>query len=306
MSYPILPFLNYITYNNLEEFERELLEHIQIEISDNYLVFEAYSIFKECEDLVELISNSLKEEIKLNKKIEFEYNVDANSFASKIHLVVNRNNQGQISAIYNSSKSEFSENKFNSITIHINIPSNDFSRYWHILDKQLAHELTHAYNDYKRCCSNEKFSLKYLNNSKYNNAIRNISSKNQLKQLVSKFEYFTNTEEQNAYLAEIAYELKSRKQEINKLDIINSIYKILSSLTWYKNYCKLNEFIQLINSSEFKNKTFESNLEYAYCSVFKQSNKTNVISYLTTEWYKFKKIVENKLSKIIYQTISEI
>ena len=28
MSYPILPFLNYITYNNLEEFERELLEHI--------------------------------------------------------------------------------------------------------------------------------------------------------------------------------------------------------------------------------------------------------------------------------------
>lgn len=269
-------------YINLFDFEKNLIKHLEIEhIFEYFYLHENYGLFDSCEDLISIILANIDNEIKKypnktnfnlsintfnkivlkNKETLYKTFVSCDTenklidcFIKEIELYIQLNTTGNIQLSYNPIKNNYDINtdKLEKCVIFMDFPKSEL--YSNEVQKQLAHELTHAYEDYNRIKRKKKSLFDILSSGVYINAIKLLHSKEVIKQFIGNLLYWLNSQEQNAYIAELSILVKSKisELELNKSnkEVANQLFNILKKSKIYKTYYELGLIIELLEDGK--------------------------------------------------------
>lgn len=323
-------------YINLFDFEKNLIKHLEIEhYFECFYIYENYGLFNSREDLISIILENIYNEIKKypnktsfnlsinnfnkivlkNKETLYKTFISCDTenkfidcFIKEIELYIKLNKTGKIQLSYNPIQNNYDVNidKLEKCVIFMEFPKNEL--YSNEVKKQLAHELTHAYEDYNRIKRKKKTLFDILSSGVYKNAIRLLSSKEAIKQFIGNLLYWLNQQEQNAYIAELSIFVKSKlsELELNKSnkEVANQLFNILKKSKIYKTYYELGSIIELLEDGKLDNIIPKLVTEYNKATTQNKS-ENDIIKELTNSWNKIQRKIENKLPKIIYKYIND-
>ena len=284
---------NYIIENELEEnILNRLYFHTCIEFKlDNNLypyIVESLGKFDNAGKVVKHITDTLKTNFEsqvidcMNDNVYFKY----------IDIKLNTNEKGYGSYL-----------KFKDDTVYLEIGANKeyFNENIDRYVKTIVHELLHGYEDYNRIKNTDKGIFAYYND-KYKNSFNNINSQNDLKMLLSRCNYFLNSQERNAYLSQLESDIESlfKNEHITIEDFNYTKFKDkLKNTDILKEYFKLSIFILKLKNAKLPNgeKKYVENL---WAQLYNEKKTfSQIIKELYNNWEKFEKKFEQLVPKII-------
>lgn len=265
-----------------------LEEHIKFEILYSDIIFqinEKNGTFNQSKEIAEYIYENV-----FNKKL----NIDCSKFNTFFKYVK--------VLIVNSEHLFASYENLENDTVYLEIYCNNQTIKDNTnLTKLIIHELLHAYEDYQ--LKIKKLSLKdYLTNA-YKKSITNLNNRNEVIRNLSRCQYFLNDHEKNAYFGTLEYQISNlfKTYQGDKYDFTKIINLIKQSDVW-KEYFKLDEFIQNINKNMIDKELFVN----VYNSM---NNSSKTLSQIQKEfnykWKKFNSKFNQLISKIICDTLFE-
>lgn len=248
----MIPLSTYI--NNILNEEDIMSYHFKLEFDLDYndgykFLIEKHGIYNGLMEFVVAISQQLAEDIKDNEGVKYELSKEdlideegkeffQNIFFKKIIIDSSISN---LNTAYIPNKSKYEEESKLLDVVYIKINTIEENTYDKLV-RSLAHELTHAYENYKRLL-NKKDSLKELSDkgTQYYKAIQ-YDNDGSLNDTVKRIQYLLTSFERNAFLTEIHTSLLGKKirtykdaiEEFKKSDIWKQ-YSILKSMTDNKN-----------------------------------------------------------------------
>ena len=193
--------------------------------------------------------------------------------------------------------------KFKDDTVYLEIGTNEkyFNENIDRYVKTIVHELLHGYEDYNRIKNTGKGIFAYYND-KYKNSFNNINSQNDLKMLLSRCNYFLNSQERNAYLSQLESDIESlfKNEHITIEDFNYTKFKDkLKNTDILKEYFKLSIFILKLKNAKLPNgeKKYVENL---WVKLYNEKKTfSQIIKELYNNWEKFEKKFEQLVPKII-------
>lgn len=218
----------------METFEKRLKRHIAIEFLYNRskrrlalfeecwrpgLVAEQYGLFDGVERVASHIARAISKD---NKRYMKPFKV-RHWFAKSVKIVPYIGND----AGYTSEESSFNqqEGKFDEITIHVGDSLFNDNR----LMSFIAHELTHAYEDYNLRLKGNNLIDNNLHTG-YPTIIGNLT---ELKKIIYNVLYYLHSAERNAHIAQVENEIVSSKKRFTS---IGDIFDYLRNTMIIKNY----------------------------------------------------------------------
>lgn len=299
-------------------FYSHLLYEYKHGVNNNDILFETRSRVPYINEIVESIINSLKENIRTlikNKEdnvLEYDektINLNKNSFFERIILTVNfhytrkTSYSGGIKPL-SSFVTTNNEIVFRPV-ININLNGSNFYDTIDTLSFAIGHELTHGYDYYqyflKHGFPQDKTNIEKSGLSRYN---KGMQSTNSLERAISSINYRLSLRELNAYIGQLAIEIKKYANEIsNSKEALNVLYKTESFKTTY-NY--LENEINAIIYGNLNDNTKKDIIELTNKICNKNFTSYNqVIKYYFNRWYKWSEKYMTKASKIIYDIFEE-
>lgn len=197
--------------------------------------------------------------------------------------------------------------KYDNDTVYINIctSQNNFNENIDIYVKLIIHELLHGYEDYNRI-KNTGQGIFACYNEKYKKSFGHLNSQNDIKQVLSRCNYFLNDKERNAYLSQIETDIESIfKNEHIKIEDFNytEFKDKLKNTDIWKEYFKLSSFILKLNNSEYSNDQ-KQYIEDTWNQLYNEKKTFNQINKeLYNKWLKFERKFEQLVPKIICKYI---
>ena len=284
---------NYIIENELEEnILNRLHFHTCIEFKLDHNLYpyivESLGKFDNAGKVVKHITDTLKTNFEsrvidcTNDNVYFKY----------IDIKLNTNKKGYGSYL-----------KFKDDTVYLEIGANKeyFNENIDRYVKTIVHELLHGYEDYNRIKNTGKGIFAYYND-KYKNSFNNINSQDDLKMLLSRCNYFLNSQERNAYLSQLESDIESlfKNEHITIEDFNYTKFKDkLKNNDIWKEYFKLSIFILKLKNSKLTNeqKKYAENL---WVKLYNEKKTfSQIIKELYNNWEKFEKKFEQLVPKII-------
>ena len=171
--------------------------------------------------------------------------------------------------------------------------------------KLILHELLHGYEDYNRIKNTGKSIYDYWN-EKYANSFKSLNSLNDVKAWLSRANYFLNSQERNAYLSELEYDIKKIFKDdhitIETFNYSKFKQKLKESDMW-KIYFDISIFILKLYNTNWNNNQKEY-VEELWVNTYKEQKTFNQIKKeLYNKWQKFEKKFEQLVPKLICQYI---
>lgn len=283
----------YIIENELEDvILNRLYFHTCIEFKLEHnlypYVVESLGKFDNAGKVVKHIINTLKDNFEsqvidcTNDNVYFKY----------INIELNTNENGYGGYL------EFKDN-----TLYLEICANKeyFNENIDKYIKIIVHELLHGYEDYNRIKNTGQGIFAYYND-KYKNSFNNLNSPNEVKQQISRCNYFLNNQERNAYLSQLETNIESlfKNEHITIEDFNYTKFKDkLKNIDIWKEYFKLSIFILKLKNSKWSNeqKKYVENIWEQLYNEKKTFNQINKELY--NNWQKFEKKFEQLVPKII-------
>lgn len=284
---------NYIIENELEEnILNRLYFHTCIEFKlDHNLypyVVESLGKFDNAGKVVKHITDTLKTNFESqvidcsNDNVYFKY----------INIKLNTNEKGYGSYL-----------KFKDDTVYLEIGANKeyFNENIDRYVKTIVHELLHGYEDYNRIKNTGQGIFAYYND-KYKNSFNNINSQDDLKMWLSRYNYFLNSQERNAYLSQLESDIESlfKNEHITIEDFNYTKFKdkLKNSFMW-KEYFKLSIFILKLKNAKLTNEE-KKYVENLWAQLYNEKKTfSQIIKELYNNWEKFEKKFEQLVPKII-------
>ena len=285
--------LQYIIESKLEEnILNRIYFHTCVEFKLNnslypYIV-ESLGKFDNAGKVVKHIINTLKTNFE-SQTIDC---TDDNVYFKYINITLNTNANGYGSYL-----------KFRDDTLYVELGAKKeyFAENIDRYTKLLIHELLHGYEDYNRIKNTGQGIFAYYND-KYKNSFNNINSQDDLKMLLSRCNYFLNSQERNAYLSQLESDIESlfKNEHITIEDFNYTKFKDkLKNTDIWKEYFKLSIFILKLKNSKLTNeqKKYVENLwEQLYNE---KKTFSQIIKELYNNWEKFEKKFEQLVPNII-------
>lgn len=193
---------------------------------------------------------------------------------------------------------EFEDGKLECISgkFHIYCPEERFDS---ALATMLAHELTHAYENYLRIKSNAPSLYDVLKHSNYSNNTDRRGSTVYDRKMISHIVYYTTKFEVNAYAASIYGTLKAHANEMQDAQDTLDIIKFYSNA--YQAFVTLGKYIQGLNDN-FNNGQLNTQIvEDAWLSAMgEKRNCKSIIKKVTALYNKTWRKIKKVTSKICY------
>lgn len=287
----------YIIENELEEdILNRLYFHTCVEFKlDHNLypyVVESLGKFDNAGKVVKHIIDTLKDNFEsqvidcTNDNVYFKY--------INIKLNTNKNGYGG-----------YLELKNNTLYLEIDATKEYFNENIDKYIKIIIHELLHGYEDYNRIKNTGQGIFAYYND-KYKNSFNNLNSLNELKQQISRCNYFLNDQERNAYLSQLETDIellfKNEHIAIEDFNYTKFRDKLKNTDIW-KEYFKLSIFILKLKNSEWSNEQ-KKYIENIWEQLYNENKRFNLITKeLYNNWQKFEKKFEQLVPKIICKYI---
>lgn len=288
-----------------------------------FLISEKHGVYDGLMEFVVAIAEQLAADIDGNEQVKYELSKEQlideegksffeNIFFDKIIINASRDNDD---TAYLPAKSHYVDKTKSLDVVYIKINTKEDNDYDKLV-RALAHELTHAYENYKRLL-NGKDSLESIvkKGTRYYNAI-DISDDGSLEDTIKKIEYRLTSFEKNAYLTELRVSLEGKKIRdykqalsiFEKTDVWKqymSIYSIINdkNVDW-QDFCDTynEEFDTNYTVSKFK-KWFTNRVNKVYNKMMKLVPKVYFDCY---EEQRNKEISENKSLPIMFNGKSRL
>lgn len=197
--------------------------------------------------------------------------------------------------------------KFKDDTIYLEIGANKeyFNENIDKYIKTIVHELLHGYEDYNRIKNTGQGIFAYYND-KYKNSFNNINSQNDIKMWLSRYNYFLNSQERNAYLSQLESDIEKifKNEHITIEDFNYTKFKNkLKETDIWKEYFKLSVFILKLKNSKWNNEQ-KKYVENLWAQLYNEKKTfSQIIKELYNNWEKFEKKFEQLVPKIICKYI---
>lgn len=195
-------------------------------------LLESYGVFRGCEDIAGLISAKIGKQHITGDIKNFCLNIENCPFIENICLIWNKDKGGK----YDTNSNINNSGKFDPLILELSLSEIGGNNVMALI----MHELTHAYEDYKRRSSNREslHSLaKKIGYQKKDDEIQNTD----LAKIISEVFYFLQDFERNAYIAQMSKLLD---------DCTNEFSSAKSALEWikttfpYRSYVKIFKYCQ--------------------------------------------------------------
>lgn len=258
-----------------------------------YRIDEKYGKFDNAGLVVKHIIDKLKTKYRSQVIDCSEFNV----FFKKIDITID--NSGTHIASYDSLKNDI-------LYIEILCESKkDFIKDIDVYVKLIVHELLHAYEDYNRINKTGKSIFDFYGD-KYINSFTSVNSENEIKKYLSRCNYFLISQERNAYLSQLEYDIESIfKNEHIKIEDFNytKFKENLKKTDIWKEYFNLSLFILKLYNSKLDNEQIKY-IEDIWQDLYSEKKTFNQIrKELYNKWQKFEKKFEQLVPKIICKYI---
>ena len=197
---------------------------------------------------------------------------------------------------YQPTLSNIKNDKFQPLTIEIGFKGKE-----NVVISSIMHELLHAYEDYKRK-SELTIGLhqKARNIGYYKNNVSQNAFSSRLTKMLSYILYYLTDFERNAYITQIAGEIKACKKTFNN---IKEILDFIKSTIPYQNYQTIFKFGEEL--CNIKDKSIQTRIvvftDYLSNNNFKTYNQ--FVKWLSTKIYKYRKKINNIIPKIAAQQL---
>lgn len=308
------------SYINICELEDNPLlmhfkEEFDLDINSGYrFLIEKHSTYDGLMEFVVAISIQLADDIKENDNVKYELTKDQlidkegkeffqNIFFNKIIIDSSTSNTN---TAYMSNKSHYDEKTKLFDLVYIKIDTNIENNY-NKLVIALAHELTHAYEDYKRQVNgNDSMSSLVSKDTKYFKSI-NYNNDGSFEDCVKAMEYYLTSFEKNAFLTEFRATLEGKKirdykdalEEFKKTQTwkqYNGLYNLINGDIDWQDFCDTynGEFDTNYTVSKFK-KWITNRIQKTY------NKMTKLIPKIYFDYYDEQKKKEMKESNCTYQ-----
>ena len=251
------------------------------------LVLEEYGIFPGCIALSGYIIKKTREAMRHKPSLKTVFfNFKNSPFLGTAEIRIT----DKYDAAYSSAKTVFKEGKLYPAIFLISAEE----LYEDSAVDLIAHELTHAYQDWCRM-------KKGLSNS-WRKDIADGNYKNDEigKSRIGSLLYLLNRFEEDAYMAQIAASLKRRKQYFGS---VREMMDYLKTLIPYKNYLKLFKYIEECKTIDDKKIQEEMLAKVSELSNFKFGNYNKFLKWLDRRCYRIKNRFERYIPKILYQNM---
>lgn len=193
----------------------------------------------------------------------------------------------------------------NTIYVQINASQKYFNDKIDDYVRLIMHELLHGYEDYNRIKNTGEgiyadFSIKYKN------SVKNLNSLNEIRQYLSRCNYFLNDHERNAYLSQLEYDIEKIFKDAH-ITIENFNYtkfkdKLKSTDIWDE-YFDLSVFIFTLQDSNLENR-IKKYIEGIWSDLYNEDKRFSTIKKeLYNNWMKFEKKFEQLVPRLVCQYI---
>lgn len=307
--------IEFINESKLLDFEKELIEHIKIEVNYQHKsILEKYGLFDECEDIVNFICSYLSKHytesiIELTNFSKQVFNSLYEQNNSKINvffdkLIIHIEKYSTLQMYYDSKSNNYNESTKHLKECNIYIRYNTTNFNSSEFKSMLAHELTHAYEDYNRIAKSEINSLLHLKRNSYFNVVHKLNSKDRIEHDIASFVYLFNKQELNAHIAQFASYLNNYDKKITS-DYLSTTLNIIRNHPLYKAYYEIGALIEALDSEYFRKDILDSlvnelNIQFERNMSIEQAKK-----YLKTNWYKVKRKIENTIPKLVLKYLED-
>lgn len=296
-------------------------EEFDLDINNGYrFLIERHGSYDGLMEFVVAIATQLAEDIKGNDEVKYELSkkdlIDEegkeffqNVFFDKIMIDSSISNN---STAYLSNKSHYDEKSKLLDLIYIKIDSKEENTYDKLV-RALAHELTHAYENYKRLLQG-KDSLSSLvsRDTKYYKAIH-YNNDGSFEDCVKSMEYYLTSFEKNAFLTEFRASLEGKKirdykdalEDFKKTEIwqqYNGLHNLMKNDIDWQDFCDTynEEFDTDYSPSRFK-KWITNRIEKTYQKMMRLIPKV-YFDYYDTQ--KKKEIEESRMIPNLYKGLT--
>lgn len=287
--------------DDIDTISDNLLQHIAIDYiyeSGKYNLFEKYGIYNGCTELVDYICKKVKQKFNskndvfmftikyndcVNKKIE-------NIFFNSLDIYVKKSDDNTGGYV----KKEDAELNDNGLMENIKI-----ELYINSIDKLnvlLAHELTHAYEHYRKLVTDYHipFRVRKQQILRYNTYLDMKKFGDNIESIIADILYHLDKSEQNAYTAQLRKELENNKSIIHGP---KDAFDVIKNTEVYTNLKTMEDII--INEIKLKN-GLSDDIIHKCCDAYRVANDVNwtdnkVIKKFAVQFEKYK----NHFDKII-------
>jgi len=248
----------YVNNESLDLFDEQILSHIAIEYkhynnySRNHLILEKYGVYDGCAELSDIILKDVEQKYENGERsFQLSYNKNdfkdlKNIFFKKLTLDFELGSDDIGGEYFDNDSIDKTTMLFDEVFIEfIAYNTND-------IRSMLMHELTHAYNNYNMLVKDNMKFYDKANSQLYLNITNSDIFKNsgELKKNIIKILYFTVKEERNAFIAQMAEELKRNKAKVNNP---KDAFNILKNSPIYMTYKNLYEFVHSFDNTRNTN-----------------------------------------------------
>lgn len=288
--------------------DRELVEHLKIDINYTTMLLEKYGLFDGCSDIVSKIVNAIKDKYLDNER-NFDLKYTAKDFEGVKNLFFNelivkctylklQYSEGE----YIGKEDNIKDGKLDNVTIDVTYTNLD----WKSLAVTMTHELTHAFEDWNRSRKEGVKTLKDIETQTYKNAVDNLTgfndNVNDLKKLVAFYIYLGNKSELNAYIASFSEEVNSMHAtfDLTQQDVIKEALAIIRKTSAYRKYKELDNAIS--NIDRFDSKV----LRHVYNDITSE-NKTalQIKKEMKSNWKRIMNKLNSTIPKIVCDFIDK-
>ena len=217
-------------------------------------------------------------------------------------------------------------NLYTYMEIHVFATEHNYPHLQYDVSTTVAHEITHAYDDYMRMSNNAKRLSQKSKESNYNLTVnlatfgKGLNPKNENeKQLTDEIErlggflYITYKPEVNAFISEVYTEMMEDDTPIQTLP---DAVKVLEKTTAWQNFQNKESYVAHLETITDKRiqdaliKSFNAKFSKLKNDVVVKGKKyartyREFVNYIRNIWRKYSKIYSKKLGKICYDVFNE-
>ena len=279
-------------YNKQKGF---LLEHLKSEQEEDSML-KSYGLFNGCEQVMEKVYTRLMRVTPADIKNGVEIPINNKIFGSM--WIIFRNNIP--TSYYDFIQTGYDEEK--NILTPVIFALNPNALAAKNLKTIIAHELTHAYQDYRLRHDKDITLYNFMYDKGYfNNNVVKAKEYPKLKSELSEIIYYFSNIEKGAYISEITAELRTCDEYL--MDISDAI-KYLRNTAAYKNYVRVMSNCEDFYSITDKDTQKEIIGDMESLSGYKFESYKSFRRWLAKTAYKTRMKFENVFSKVAYQTLS--
>lgn len=271
--------------SELDWFDRNILSHIALYFYEKqvfyryHLLLEKYGVYDGLHELMAHISKDIRKEIKKQPDgFELRYNkTDFKDIQNVFfeNLIIDIDTTSDSGGEYEDAQARLSDDMLIE-NVYINIYSNDLKYIFSVL----YHEITHAYNHWKMMVKSPYGIADLCDQDMYDEIMPSATDSNEL-EFVKRTLYFTLKPEQNAFIAQLAGDLKNKYGNTKKLKISSPVEALeyIKSTKLYKTYKNLFNCVKLYDEGRIEYETAKaikdeynriSKTNYDFDKVFKK------------------------------------